>query len=756
MARLDLLPFLRLHTMAGGQSSYERDTHGPSRGNDDRNNFLDVRGGEKVMLDQRGPGTVYRIWVTGFDPATDWLRVYFDDEPAARIDIRFDDLFSGSRAPFLSPLVADAATSSGGFTCYLPLPFRRAIRITTNMSCYYNIGYHTFSPDTPVTTWTGAEDSTQARQVWTNAGADPKGPDGDTVTAGAVHLGPGSARTIFEASGPRSISSITITVPGVTSAGTVTDSGRAHRGHSRFRMAISPDNSGVVLTRRSDHGVADQRARVLVDGAVVGEWSDPGRDRTHRWRDSCLAVPSAFTAGRSAVTVRVECVPAAAGWTEFGYRAYSTVGGTAVLSDTVDVGDPASETRHGYTIDGQTWSGSLVAGYATADLLGTTRIRMFWDGEATPSVDAPLGSFFGMGRFGAYPTRALVVGLDPADHLYVHLPMPFRRHARIDLVSTRAIPTCGVGYEIRHRPASGDLADAGYLRTRLTATTPTVVGRDIPVLDVTGSGTLVGVTASYSGAADRSYLEGDERIHVDDSGSPAFHGTGTEDFFNGGWYFDRGAYTQPLSGNTAHLVRGPASCVAAYRFLLQDAVPFRRRIRVSIEHGGHNETTTDAWMLAYYYQQPRTRMVLTDTLDVGNVADEAAHGYRISAQRWVGRRTHRYEGVADTVDVTDTGRAHRGTSEFVLAIDPAGDGAVLRRRFDQAIANQRADVSVDGRLVGPWYVAGGNRFSRWRDADFLIPPSATAGKESVRVVIRFVASELDWNEFTYWVYSLSP
>ncbi|MHA6794714.1 DUF2961 domain-containing protein [Pseudonocardia bannensis] len=760
MARLDLLPLLRLHTMAGGQSSYERDTRGPGRGNDDWNNFLDVRGGEKVMLDQRGPGTVYRIWVTGFDPATDWLRVRFDDEPAPRIDIALRDLFSGTHAPFLSPLVADAATSSGGFTCHLPLPYRRSIRITTNMSGYYNIGYHTFGPGTPVTTWTGDEDSTRVRHMWSDAGADPKAPDGDphevTVTAGVVHLPSGAARTIFEADGPRSISSIRIAMPGVTAAGTVTDRGRAHRGHSRFRIAVSPANSGVVLSRRTDHGVADQRARVLVDGVAVGEWSDPGRDRAHRWRDSSFDVPSWITAGRSALTVRLECVPTAAGWTEFTYRVYSTVGDTAVLTDTVDVGDPESEARHGYAIGGQTRCGSLVAGYDTADLLNTTRIRMFWDGEATPSVDAPLGAFFGMGRFGAYPARGLVVGLDPADRLYVHLPMPFRRHARIDLVNTRAAPTCGVGFEVRHRPGTGGVADPGYLRTRLTATTPTVIGQDVPILDTAGSGTFIGVTASYSGAANRWYLEGDERIYVDDSGSPAFHGTGTEDFFNGGWYFDRGPYTQPLSGNTAHLVRGPTSCVAAYRFLLQDAVPFRRRIRVSIEHGGHNDTTTDAWMLAYYYQQPRSRMVLTDTLDVGNAADEAAHAYRISAQRWTGSRTYQYEGTADTVDVTDTGRAHRGASEFVLAIDPTGDGVVLRRRFDQSITNQHAEVHVDGRLVGAWYVAGGNRFRRWRDADFLIPPSATAGKESVRVVIRFVASELDWNEFTYWAYTLLP
>jgi len=54
-----------------------------------------------------------------------------------------------------------------------------------------------------------------------------------------------------------------------------------------------------------------------------------------------------------------------------------------------------------------------------------------------------------------------------------------------------------------------------------------------------------------------------------------------------------------------------------------------------------------------------------------------------------------------------------------------------------------------------WYVAGNNPFDQWRDADFLIPPSATMGKTTITVTVRFVSSSLDWNEFTYWAYALT-
>jgi hypothetical protein len=898
MTRLDRLPLLQLHTFAGGQSSYDRDPGGPSLGNHDWNNFLYISGGEKVMLDQKGPGTVYRIWVTGFNAAADWIKVYFDGDATPRVNMMLRDLFSGTKSPFLSPLVADNTRSSGGYICYLPMPYQASVKITTNMSGYYNVGFHTYRSDAQVPTWTGTEDSTAVRAAWNNTGTDPKDTTGNTVASGGAMLRPGGSQMLVDLAGPRSVSAVKIRIPGVTPSRTVADSGRAHKGFSQFTMAINPGNSGVSLVRRMDYGIANQRARVLVNGGYVGDWFDsgsdsnfrwrdssfdippavtagkssiavkvqfvssvvdwnefaywaysqmggkavltdtldvanassegqhgyvintqtwsgaqsfvcpsrvtdsgrahtafsqfraaidpnnsgvalvrrmdygianqkaavfvdgasagiwenPGADSRYRWRDSTFVIPPALTAGKSSATITVQFVSSVVDWNEYTYWAYSTVAGDVVLTDTLDIGDPASEAAHGYAVTGQTWAGSLAAGYDTAEILNNTRIRMSWDGEAVPSVDAPLGSFFGMGQFGAYATRALPVGIDQSDTLYLYLPMPFHSRAVIELASSRAIPTTGISYEIAHRAFSGTFSGVGYLRTRFTATTPTVIGQDIPILDTVGSGAFVGVTASYAGDTSRFYLEGDERIYVDGSATPAFNGTGSEDFFNGGFYFDRGPYTQPMSGNTAHIADATTDRTAAYRFFLQDVIPFRERLIASIEHGGHNETKTAAWMLAYYYQQPTPHMALTDTLDVGKGASESAHAYSISVPTWSGSRTYQYEGTADTVDLTDDGRAHKGSSQFVLAVNPASNGVILRRRLDYGIANQQATVFVDGKLVGPWYLAGSNRFRRWRDSEFLIPPTFTTGRNSITVKIQFVSSAADWNEFLYRAY----
>jgi len=91
-----------------------------------------------------------------------------------------------------------------------------------------------------------------------------------------------------------------------------------------------------------------------------------------------------------------------------------------------------------------------------------------------------------------------------------------------------------------------------------------------------------------------------------------------------------------------------------------------------------------------------------------------------------------------------------------MTLVPTNAGAILRRRLDQRVANQRAGVYVDDALVGEWYRAGGNPFHQWRDDDFMIPASYTAGKSSVQIKVQFLSSSRDWNEFHYSLYSLKP
>ncbi|HKW29755.1 MAG TPA: DUF2961 domain-containing protein [Verrucomicrobiae bacterium] len=763
MAEFERLPYLKLDTMAAGQSSFDR-----SGGNADAGNFLYVDGTNKVLLDLQGPGTVYRMWFTGFDPAVDYIQVYFDGETTPRINLLLNDLFSGTNAPFLSPLVGNEAVSSGGYFCYLPLPFKKSIRIVSNgtsTAFYYNIGYHVYSPDTSVTTWTGAEDSSAVRNLWHNAGLDPKSDAGNTVVSNTIDLAAGAVQTLLDVAGPRSISAIKLRIPGIGPSlpQTVTDNGRADTNFSQFKMSLNASNSGAVLVRRLDYGIANQKANVFVDGALVGQWFDAGGDGSYRWRDDSFSIPASFTAGKNSITVKVAFVSSSLDWNEFYYWIDSTVGGTNVLTDSLNVGNSASESAHSYVISSQTWSGTQTFQYPpaapstnTSDLLTNLWLAVSFDNETNPSVYAPIGSFFAMGQFAPYATRGLPVGMDAGNNLYVYFPMPFASRAVVQLISQRSAVTTNIYFEIRHKPFTDSFTNVGYLKTQFRSETPTTNGADILMLDAVGTGHLVGVVESMMGPTDRSYLEGDERIYVDDNESPAIYGTGTEDFYNGGWYFDHGLFTQPTHGNTAHVADTNFDRTAAYRLFMQDAVPFRRHIRVGIEHGTGNSVSENVWTLAYYYYQPVARAVLTDQLDVDKTASETAHAYSINTQTWNGSRTYSYDGNFDNVNLTDDGRAHRGFSQFTMSLQPTNAGAILRRRFDQGVANQTANVYADGTLVGVWYQGGYEDIHNWRDQDFMIPAAFTSGKSSTRIKVQFLSSSNDWSEFTYSLYSVLP
>lgn len=621
MTGLDRLPYLKTAVFAGGASSYDR-----SDGNADgfgASNFLyQDEHGDKVMLDIRGPGTVYRMWFTGFDIAEAYVKVYFDGETEPRIHRPLRELFDGSVAPFLSPLAADDRISSGGFVSYVPLTFSKSVKIATNgagQHFFYNIGYHQYSPDMPVATWTGTEDSTAAREMWNKAGSDPKNDEGNIAVSDTIDLAGASSASLLEVDGPRSISSIKLNIP-----------------------RVQPDSD-------------------------------------------------------------------------------------------------------------------------TSKILNTTRLKIYYDGESDPSVDAPLGSFFAMGEFGAYPTRTVPVGMDEENTMYVYFPMPFEKKVKIELVNTGTDAVEDIFYEVKHKPFTDSFANVGYFKTRFSELKAEAGdGKDLLVLEEEGSGHFVGMVQSlmaemYQGPVDRWHLEGDERVYVDDSESPVIHGTGTEDFYNGGWYFSQGLFTTPMAGYTAFDKENNIDSTAMYRLFVHDVIPFRKNIRVSIQHGALNDVSEDVSMLAYYYHKPAIKSVLTDTLDVGNESSEKSHTYTIDKEVWSDSRIYQYEGNFNGELIEDNGRAHAGYSEFITAVEPDNEGVILRRRFDQMVENQTAKIYVDDTYAGMWYKAGSNGTNSWRDEDFMIPASFTEGKDSIRIKVEFVPSTTsEWNEFRYDAYSLLP
>jgi hypothetical protein len=183
------------------------------------------------------------------------------------------------------------------------------------------------------------------------------------------------------------------------------------------------------------------------------------------------------------------------------------------------------------------------------------------------------------------------------DGYVCYWPMPVFKHFRIEFENAGATPvTVSANVSLR----KGVLRDAGYFHAQWHRQT-TVAGEHFHILQTAGRGHYVGEHTDMQGDRGIWFLEGDEKISVDGQRFPSIHGTGTEDFYTGGWYFDEGPFNMAYHGCT--LKSDELSRVAAYRYQIQDCVPFQQNIRVDIEHGGTNDYPgADYSCVAYWYQ----------------------------------------------------------------------------------------------------------------------------------------------------------
>ena len=227
-------------------------------------------------------------------------------------------------------------------------------------------------------------------------------------------------------------------------------------------------------------------------------------------------------------------------------------------------------------------------------------IRAYWDDESQPSVEVPLSDFFGMG-FGEWRDYVSLPLNMTSGGYNCYWPMPFRKRARITVENRSPVAVDRLYYNIDIETGSATAEDL-YFHAQFRRATAEA-GKPILILDAEGLGHYAGTVMSTQPRIGRTlwYLEGNERIFVDGSDSPSIIGTGTEDYFSSGWYFDTGAYSAPYHG--APIVEPERGRISAYRWHIEDPIPFRSRLRFSIEHGGTNDTPgTDYATVAYWYQ----------------------------------------------------------------------------------------------------------------------------------------------------------
>jgi hypothetical protein len=252
---------------------------------------------------------------------------------------------------------------------------------------------------------------------------------------------------------------------------------------------------------------------------------------------------------------------------------------------------------------------------ATDAELDSLRLRVFYDGESVPSIDAPVGWFFGAGH-GRARYRSLPLGTDSPEGFYCYWPMPFHGAVRVTLFNVSAAPIHVDAAVVEHEVQSV-ASSAGYLHVAARSETRSTGEKTDVIATATGAGHYVGnLLYVQDGTSSQSFLQGDDLVVVDAADS--LHGTGLEDAYNGGHYYNwgspitsepEGAYPRsairPLYGilDVENTSLPPLSRADQYRWMIGERVPFRQSLEASVET--QYASVGSQWTsVAFWYQLP--------------------------------------------------------------------------------------------------------------------------------------------------------
>jgi hypothetical protein len=244
-------------------------------------------------------------------------------------------------------------------------------------------------------------------------------------------------------------------------------------------------------------------------------------------------------------------------------------------------------------------------------------LRAYWDGNSKPSVEAPIGDFFGLnlGQYKIYESAFLACS--PGQSLNCYFAMPFHKSARIT-VTNEGRERIGAFYSnIDYMLVPSLPEDALYFHAQYRQAQPCVaVPGDAPNLDgaknyviceTRGRGHLMGVTLGVVQNAERWMGEGDDMIFIDDETKPLITGTGSEDYFLGSWDFGGRDIATPFSHAFygAQLIANPERTggrYCCYRWHGDNPVTFTRYMKHTLEHGHANDRGDNWFSVGYWYQ----------------------------------------------------------------------------------------------------------------------------------------------------------
>jgi len=246
----------------------------------------------------------------------------------------------------------------------------------------------------------------------------------------------------------------------------------------------------------------------------------------------------------------------------------------------VEHDSPGIITHLWFTINGWFWESWDVSKERWPDptILKYLVIRVYWDGMDYPSIECPIGDFFGIGHCEYKQYLSKYIGLSSGG-FYCYFPMPFNK-VRIEVENLHQQLGIAVFLNANYDALEVVPQDAGRLHCLYNAGT-NPGSEPLTILKAKGHGHFVGCSLSMQSWLPNylGYLEAPEYIYIDteDESVPTIVGTGLEDYFSGGWYFREGEFAGELHG--VPLKDPLRSMISMYRYHDQDAICFNKSIK---------------------------------------------------------------------------------------------------------------------------------------------------------------------------------
>ncbi len=232
-------------------------------------------------------------------------------------------------------------------------------------------------------------------------------------------------------------------------------------------------------------------------------------------------------------------------------------------------------------------------------------LRVWWDGEEEPSIEVPLGDFFGVGFGKEVHFQSAMVEMFPAggeqhSSLNSYWEMPFHKSARIEVENRSNRTVSMLFFQADYEKVQALPENALHLHAQYRRENPVQPGVPYTILEATGRGNYVGTIMNYHLLGPGAWVEGGQSFYIDGEKEPSLPGTGGEDYFGHAWGF-RMETNSPYHGTSY----GPKdNKMTAYRFHVPDPVRFEKSIRATLRCHGWDvgDRQDDYSSVALWYQ----------------------------------------------------------------------------------------------------------------------------------------------------------